>query len=271
MKALEVALDVGTYPALSGQRLRAELDLMTAERRGFAGLERLLEWNALRLWDPGYRVSAASVRHVRAAARLSRWASRAGIELDATDVAAIALLADQRAVVVTRCLARLAIGGEPGERLRAATTAASLGRQLDGQRWQRPSEIAEALRSCVPQVLVGAWLRGGRLARRRIQWFWSRARDVRPLLSGDEVVALGVPHGPQVGECLASLRRLRLDRLVTTRRQERAFVAAWAPERDRDTGRRRRRLESDPESGGCAQGVRGPRPRRAQTRRGVST
>lgn len=270
-KALKVALDVGRYPALSGQRLRAELDLMMAERRGFAGLERLLEWNALRLWDPGYRASAASVRHVRAAAWLTRWARRADVELDASDVATIALLVDQRAAVVTRCLARLAIGGEPGDRFRAAATDAPLGRRLDERRWQRPSEIAEALRSFAPQVLVGAWLRGGLLARRRIQWFWSRARDVRPLLSGDEVVQLGVPRGPQVGKCLSSLRRLRLDRRVTTRRQERAFVAAWTPELDRATGRRRRKLESDRANGGREQGMRGPRPRRAQTRRGGST
>src|SRR5262249_8720557 len=75
--------------------------------------------------------------------------------------------------------------------------------------------------------LIGAWLRGGRLARRRIQWFWSRGRHVRPLLSGEDLMALGVARGPRVGQCLASLRQLRLDRRVTTRNQERTFVKAW--------------------------------------------
>ena len=115
-----VALRVGSYPALSGQRLRAELDLMAGERRGFAGLERLLEWNAFRLWDRDFRTSPASVRHVRAAAQLSRWSSRSKIEIDVTELAVIALLVDQRTDVVTRCLARLALTGERAARLRCA-------------------------------------------------------------------------------------------------------------------------------------------------------
>jgi tRNA nucleotidyltransferase (CCA-adding enzyme) len=246
-KALTVALHVGRYPALSGQRLQAELELMAGERRGFAGLERLLEWNALRLWDGKFRSSAAGVRHLRAAAELSRWASQNRVELDAMELAAIALLVDQRADVVTRCLARLAITGEPAERLRAITTAGALVRRLDGPNGRRPSQIAEALRACAPETLVAAWLRGGRLARRRIQWFWSHVCDLRPLLSGDEIVALGVPRGPRVGECLTRLRHLQWDGVVTTERQAHAFVTQWVSAPRHDTGLRRRRLERDPE------------------------
>jgi len=268
-RALTVALHVGSYPALSGQRLRAELELMAGERRGFAGLVRLLEWNAFRLWDRDFRASAASVRHVRAAAQLCRWSSQSKIEIDATELAAIALLVDQRTDVVTRCLARLALTGERSERLRTATTAGPLARRLDGPNWRRPSQLAETLRALAPQVLAGAWLRGGRMARRRIQWFWSRARDMRPLLSGDEVVALGVPRGPRVGECLMRLRQLQLDLAVTTRRRARQWVTQWVSAPRRDIGVHQRRLRR-PEGQGCAQGMRRPRSR-AQTRRGVST
>ncbi len=244
---------------------------MMAEPRGFAALERLLDWNALRLWDPEYQASAKSVRRVRDAARLSRWATRAGVGLDAVEVAMIALLSDQRVAVAARCLTRLAIGGDPGARLLAAATAAPLARRLDGPNWRAQSQLADTLRSQTPQVLIGAWLRGSQVARSRIEWFLTRAQTVRPLLTGDDVVALGVPRGPQVGACLAALRRLRLDRRVATRRQERAFVLAWAPDRGRDTDRWRRRLEREPEIGGCEQGMRGNEARRAQTRRGVST
>jgi len=144
-------------------------------------------------------------------------------------VAVVALLADQRAAVGTRCLARLALTGEPCRRLRAAATAAPLARRLDGASGRRPSEVAESLHACSLQVLAGAWLHGSPRARRRIEWFLSRGRGVRPLLSGDDVVALGVPRGHEVGECLAALRRLRLDGVVKTRSDERAFVNAWRP------------------------------------------
>jgi len=76
-------------------------------------------------------------------------------------------------------------------------------------------------------VLAGAWLGGGGRARRRIEWFLSQGRAVRPLLSGEDIVALGVPRGPQIGACLAALRRARLDGALATVAQERNFVKEW--------------------------------------------
>jgi len=180
-------------------------------------------------------------------------------------MALIGLLADQRAAVVTRCLARLALTGEPCRRLRAAATAAPLARRLDGVSWRRPSEIAGALDSCSFQVLAGAWLRGGPRARRRIEWFWRRGRGVRPLLSGDDVVALGVPRGHEVGECLAALRRLRLDGVVKTRSHERAFVNAWR--RERGHGRASQRRRRGERSRARVSGPPLPRARRGRTER----
>ena len=238
IKAVRLALGIGDYPALSGQRLRAELDLMAAEPRGSRGFAWLLRWKAFRLWDPEYDASRRGAERVEAAVRFCRWARRAGIELDPGEATLIALLVDEPPSVVTRCLARLAMHGEPARRVYEAATAAPLARRLDGARWRGPSEIAEALRPYPVPVLAGAWLRGGRLARRRIEWFLRDGRTVRSLLSGDDVVALGVPRGPLVGECLAALCRRRLDRVVRTRNQERAFVNAWL--RQRGHGPRKR-------------------------------
>src|SRR5206468_9838702 len=139
------------------------------------------------------------------------------------------LLVDQRGPVVARCLARLARSGEPFRRLNAAATAGPLARRLEGTGGRRPSEIAEALRAWPVQVLVGAWLHGGRRARRHIEWFLHRGRQVAPRLSGDDLVELGVPRGPAVGACLAALTRLRLDGRARTERQECEFVRAWRP------------------------------------------
>lgn len=248
-RAVRLALSVGDYPALSGQRLRAEIDVMASDPRGWRGLERLVRWGVFTIWHREYRASSRTLDRLRAAARLCAWARRVGIGLDPSEVALIALLADQPPRIVTRCLARLALTGEPFGRLAAAATAAPLARWLDDAGGRRPSEVAEALQPCPVQVLVGAWLRGGLRARRRIEWFSTRARGVRPLLSGDEVVALGVPRGPEVGECLAALRRLRLDGAVRTRGDERAFVRAWPPARGHGRashlgrrGERRRRI-----------------------------
>jgi hypothetical protein len=90
---------------------------------------------------------------------------------------------------------------------------------------------------------------------------------VRPLLSGDDVVSLGVRRGPAVGECLAALRRRRLDGALTTLAAERAFVGAWLDGRSdrRGAARRddRRRGGAPPMSGHAPARGRG-RARNAQ-------
>jgi tRNA nucleotidyltransferase (CCA-adding enzyme) len=226
-RAVTLALTVGRYPALSGQRLRAELDLLAAEPRGWRGFAQLLRWKALRLWDPAYAESRRSVERVRDADRLCRWLLREGLPLDPSLATLIALLTDQPPAVRARCLGRLALSGEPARRVQEAAMTGPLARQLDGARPRARSAIVELLRARPLPVLVGAWIRGGRRARARIQWFLRHGRLVRPLLSGGDVIALGIPPGPAVGACLAALRRLRLDGRARTRAQEQAFVKAW--------------------------------------------
>jgi len=50
---------------------------------------------------------------------------------------------------------------------------------------------------------------------------------VQPRLSGGDLLALGVPRGPQVGRALAMLRRRRLDGAVGTLGAERELVKEW--------------------------------------------
>ena len=85
----------------------------------------------------------------------------------------------------------------------------------------------DVLRSAGDSLVLGAWLAGEGKARRHIEWFLREGRAGRPLLSGDEVMAAGVPRGPLVGQVLALLRDLRLDGRARTIEEERAAVAEW--------------------------------------------
>jgi tRNA nucleotidyltransferase (CCA-adding enzyme) len=225
-RALRLAVSVGHFPALSGQRLHAELSLLAKEATGWRGLELALGWGLFTLWDRGYRGGSAGRRALRAAGRLCGWARENAIDLDRAEVALTAVLMNQRAVAVDRCLSRLAVHGERRARVRAAVTARPLVRPLDEAKLAA-SEVAELLRARPTTVLAGMWLHGSARARRRIEWFLSRGRTIRPRLSGDEIVALGVRRGPAVGQCLAALRRLRLDGALATADQEREFVKQW--------------------------------------------
>jgi tRNA nucleotidyltransferase (CCA-adding enzyme) len=226
VRAHALALKVGDYPALSGQRLQAELDLVMDEPNPWKALGLLLDWGALRIWDAGYGVTARSRGRLVAARRFAAWARTAGIAVEPGGLALVALLFDQSRPTAERCLRRLAVPGARTERLDTAG-ARALARRVGAPGRQRPSAIAGTLRPEREAALLGAWLCGGRRARSRIMWFMAQARGARPLSSGDDVVAAGVPRGPLVAEALGALRDLRLDGRVRTKDDERAAVAEW--------------------------------------------
>ena len=225
LRALRLAVKIAKYPALSGQRLFAELELLAGEPEAQTAFKLLLGWKALKLWNISYRSASGIARRLPAATRLLAWARKRGIGVDASELYLVALLADQRPAVASAALHRLAVRGEPFARLRAALAARPLAASLE--RESRLSRIADMARTQPTTALAAAWMLGGARARRRLEWFLSEGRAVRPLLAGEDVVALGVPRGPRVGDCLAALRRGRLDGALVTVAQEREFVKEY--------------------------------------------
>jgi len=87
--------------------------------------------------------------------------------------------------------------------------------------------VDEILRPAPQPAVLSAWLRARPRGRRRIQWYLSRGRAVRPQLGGADLLALGVPRGPRIGQALALLRRRRLDGAVGSLAEEREVVKEW--------------------------------------------
>ncbi|HEY5638537.1 MAG TPA: hypothetical protein VIW01_00620 [Dehalococcoidia bacterium] len=88
----------------------------------------------------------------------------------------------------------------------------------------RPSEIA-SLFAAQPAAAVWALeAAGSGAAREQAHAYMSRYRNVRPILRGDDLLALGVPPGKPVGEALARLRAAKLDGEVKTRADEERLV-----------------------------------------------
>ncbi len=58
----------------------------------------------------------------------------------------------------------------------------------------------------------------------QLELYLTELRQARPLLDGDDVMALGVVEGPRVGEILSALLDARLDGLVSTREDEESLV-----------------------------------------------
>jgi tRNA nucleotidyltransferase (CCA-adding enzyme) len=59
---------------------------------------------------------------------------------------------------------------------------------------------------------------------RRINFYLSRLKSIKPLLTGEYLVAMGIPSGPGLGKILAALYDAKLDGEVRTREDEERFV-----------------------------------------------
>jgi tRNA nucleotidyltransferase (CCA-adding enzyme) len=219
---IRIGIGARPYPALSGQRLWREIELVAMEPRARQAFELLVRWGAPKIWNMG----SLSMRYLRQAERLSRWAREAGVAVDPAELFFIALVIGQPTAVVERALDRLALTGEPRARIEAGTLAGPLARRLAGARL-RPSGVDEALAAAPETAALAAWLRGGARARRRVEWYLASGRALRPRLSGADLLALGVPRGPRVGEALGLLRRRRLDGDLGSLAEERDLVKEW--------------------------------------------
>ena len=67
-------------------------------------------------------------------------------------------------------------------------------------------------------------------ARARAADYLSRLADVRPVLTGKDLINLGVPRGPDIGRFLNRLLEARLDSLTASREDETALVREWLTE-----------------------------------------
>jgi hypothetical protein len=65
---------------------------------------------------------------------------------------------------------------------------------------------------------------GPGLLSQRVDHYLTTLRQVRPILDGNSVLAMGVSEGPLVGRVLGKLREAKLDHLVETAEDERQLV-----------------------------------------------
>lgn len=223
-----LALRVAPYPALSGQRIAADLERLLDEPTGAAALAILARAGVPRLLDPRWRETRGTSARLAAVPATLGWVRSQRVARPLV-VAALALAADQPPTVAEAMTGRLGLSGEPLTELRRALAEApALARRVVDA---APSAAARALRAASPAALVALHLAGG-AARERGEWWLADGRAVEPLLGGDEVIGLGVARGPAVAAALAALRDARLDGRVVDRASEIDYVRTWTSTRE---------------------------------------
>ena len=98
-----------------------------------------------------------------------------------------------------------------------------MSRSIEGK--APPSTVYAELSDLDPGAIL-AWsdLAPDHQTRELLINFYTKWRHIRPILSGDDLLSLGVPQGPEIGKILKELLNARLDEIVRTRVAEEMFV-----------------------------------------------
>jgi tRNA nucleotidyltransferase (CCA-adding enzyme) len=118
------------------------------------------------------------------------------------------------------------LGFAAGERavLRACARAPQLAAVMTGA--AQPSALARALRGQPVEAVALAGAQGAAAPARR--WL-DELRHVALTITGDDLLAAGVPHGPQIGRRLAAALERRLDGALAAGRDAELAAALQAP------------------------------------------
>lgn len=89
----------------------------------------------------------------------------------------------------------------------------------------KPSQVYHLLHGYQPAAIqANAIATDSPTARRHLDLFLRRLRYIKPFLDGDDLKAMGIPAGPQLGRILKALHEAKLNDEVKTRRDEEKLV-----------------------------------------------
>ena len=224
---LQSALDGGAMATVSGPRIENELGRLTSERNPLPALRRatqlgvlaavhpamptMAHWDALDGWSPVPPGAQLADREWPAT-----WDAALFWTMTHDQVASLSMKNPYR---TRRCrYVDMLKEGMP------MLSAAGL----------LPSEVCAFLDYPRPEAsavyaLTVALAFAEPVAAERIRRYLTEWQDLQPHLRGSDLLELGVPEGPAVGEALKALRKARLDGVTRTRHDEGTFVLQWVP------------------------------------------
>lgn len=215
--------DLSMLSTIGGERVSHEIKLILAEDRPEAVLALAQESGVLTAIHPAWRFTP----------QIGSWlvqARQVPIHRDDPEVALCLLaypLSQEDAAGLAR---RLKLSGRRAQALEQTISLREQLAQSDVTKLA-PSALYRALEHYgAPVVQAAAIAHPSQPVRERLRHYLKELRPQRPLLSGDDLMALGVPQGPEIGRYLRQLLDARLDGLVRDREDDVALVRRWAAE-----------------------------------------
>ena len=210
----EVALSEGVFDHLSGSRLRDELSLLLDDPAlALRGIERLAELGVLRALDPLLELDEAVRGRLREARAAHDWYRLEGIaepRAEAWRLLLMALAADFDEDNLTRLADRLMLAGEDRRLLTGFPSRLALARSALGGE-PHPHEVARAFEPLYGEELLLLMAGGGEAVRGWVRRYLTELRLLKLGIRGADLLEVGLPPGPRIGEALRATLDARLD------------------------------------------------------------
>ncbi len=222
------AVQMGLLEKLAGIRLTTELQLILQESRPFAILQRLDQLGVLATIHPRLTLGPAMEQRFKRAGEVLTWYGLLYQEPSAVSwiVYLLTLLGERTSAEARAILRRL----NPPPRIAAMvshdlTRLRTLSRQFQQARDLLSSRVYRWLIDAPVESILALMARMHRAeVGKAIGDFLTTRRQVRPILRGDDLRALGIQPGPIYRDILNSLLYARLDGHVQSRDDELRFL-----------------------------------------------
>ena len=219
---MEACAAAGYMDSVSGERWRHELERVLDENNPGPPLLRSAELGLLAGIHPSLGRAGVKYGGLRRLAALSA-ESRTSVNSQSDDWLA-ALFSPLSRLEAESCIQRLRLSGRRAAVARDTIAVREMEPAIKAASRQ-PSELTRVLSGLDPAAVLGwAKLVDDPSVAVALQRYAEELRHVRPHLSGEALLDMGVPQGPLVGEFLAKLKDARLDGEVATEEDEIALA-----------------------------------------------
>lgn len=223
-------VDMHLLHELSGARIREELLAILGEKPAFTVIARLAEVGALAEILPyDTNVSVVVERFPLYEAALAELEPLFEQPPRRTSALLVPLACGARANVAQRWSGRLRLGRDVVRGLVAwLEHGPETARMLGDTRDMRDSTLFELLDPLPAETIVALYATGEETARARIRRHVEQLARIRPAVTGDDLLAMGVEPGPAVSDILRQARDDRLDGTALGREAELANLVRLA-------------------------------------------
>ena len=228
LNLIKTSVNMKLFNRLTGERLYSELVLMFSEADPLKTLKRMKDFDLLKFIHPALKGTAETERLFVGIGETLTWFKLLYLELKIKKwyLYFLGLLDRLKDTAVEETLERLSVPARIREKIRQARVRyRDVLYVFNKEPGLPPSRVYDLLAPLETEAVLLVMAKAKQeAAKKYISLYLTHLRNVKVMLTGDDLKTLGIPPGPRYKELLAELLDAKLDGLVRNRGEELEFA-----------------------------------------------